>query len=509
MVFVPNAPLSPAALGWGDGFPRAVPSDAVAALLGMVLPGDVVQTLLLLTVFVLGAAGAARLVPGPGLAARSAAALAYVWNPFLAERLLLGQWALLLGYAGLPWVVAAAARYRGPRDLPRVGAALVPAAIGGFSSAVLSALVALPIALLRPWRRAIAASAAVLGCLAVAALPWLVPALASAATTDPAAVDVFAVRADTPLGTVASLLSLGGIWNARAVPPGFAEPVGAVGRLVLSLVALTGWGWLLRRGPQPGFQAGLTAAAAAGLLVALAGTVEAGRGVLRALIDLWPGFGPLRDGHLYLAPLALLQAVGLAGAVQWWGQSGGRGTARGSRAATRLLAGCALLAPVVLLPGLAWGAWGTLRPVDYPHEWVTVQRLVSEDPHEGALLSLPWSAYRGFPTGKDAATVVLDPAIKMVDRPVVWNDALRVRDGEQLRVVAGEDPRAQRIAPLMGDDGLPRDTPDLAQRLAAEGVRYVLVDRTNVPEGSSLGFAHTGFTAVHDGPLLLLLKVTD
>src|SRR5690606_41912881 len=67
---------------------------------------------------------------------------------------------------------------------------------------------ALPIALLRPWRRAIAASAAVLGCLAVAALPWLVPALASAATTDPAAVDVFAVRADTPLGTVASLLSL-------------------------------------------------------------------------------------------------------------------------------------------------------------------------------------------------------------------------------------------------------------------------------------------------------------
>src|SRR5690606_19434139 len=134
--------------------------------------------------------------------------------------------------------------------------------------------------------------------------------------------DLFAVRADTPLGTVASLLSLGGIWNARAVPPGFAEPVGAVGRLVLSLVALTGWGWLLRRGPQPGFQAGLTAAAAAGLLVALAGTVEAGRGVLRALIDLWPGFGPLRDGHLYLAPLALLQAVGLAGAVQWWGQSG-------------------------------------------------------------------------------------------------------------------------------------------------------------------------------------------
>ena len=37
--------------------------------------------------------------------ARLAAGVCYAWNPFVAERLLIGQWALLLGYAGLPWVI--------------------------------------------------------------------------------------------------------------------------------------------------------------------------------------------------------------------------------------------------------------------------------------------------------------------------------------------------------------------------------------------------------------------
>jgi len=31
----------------------------------------------------------------------------YGWNPYVAERLIIGQWALLIGYAGLPWVLRA------------------------------------------------------------------------------------------------------------------------------------------------------------------------------------------------------------------------------------------------------------------------------------------------------------------------------------------------------------------------------------------------------------------
>lgn len=505
MVFVPDAPLTAATLGAGDGFPRAVPSDAAVAALGKILPGDLVQTLALLAVFVVGAAGAARLVPGPLLVPRLAAALFYVWNPFLAERLLLGQWAVLLGYAGLPWVLGAAVRLRGIRDAPRLVTALVPAAVGGFSSVLLSGVVALPAALARPWRRAVLAAGVVAGCLVVVALPWLLPALASGADTDPAAVDLFAARADTPLGTVASLLSLGGIWNAQAVPPGFADPVGAAGRLLLSAAALAGWGWLLARGRRPAFAAALTAAAAAGLAAALAGASEPGRMALRALVGLWPGFGPLRDGQLYVAPLALLQAVGFGGAVRWL--TGDR--ERHGAAAGRIAAALAGLAPLVLLPGLAWGASGELRPVQYPKEWTRVQRVVNGDREPGALLSLPWSAYRGFERSGGDGAVVLDPAVKMFGRRVVWNDELRVRDGGAVRIVRGEDPLAREIAPLIAADAALRVEGSLAARLGSLGVRYVLIDHQNSLDENRFRESSHGLEAVHDGHLLTLLKVPD
>ena len=134
-----------------DGFPRAVPSDVVVGGLSALLPGDLVQSLLLLGIFVVGGAGACRLLlrslggPGPVsvpvLVGAAAGGVAFVWNPFVAERLLLGQWALLLGYAGLPWVVAAVAPSPSRRPLAGLAGmvcALVPAAVGGFSSAVIT-----------------------------------------------------------------------------------------------------------------------------------------------------------------------------------------------------------------------------------------------------------------------------------------------------------------------------------------------------------------------------------
>lgn len=540
MVFVPDPPLSAVVMGAGNGFPRAVPSDAVVGALGLVLPGHAVQSVLLLALFALAAAGAARLVPGDALVPRLAAAVFYVWNPFVAERLLLGQWAMLLGYAGLPWVLYAAARPVSARFAPRLVTALVPAAVGGFSALLLSGLVAGACAVARPARAALRAVPLVLVALLVLALPWLVPALGSGAGTDPAAVELFAPRADTPFGVVGSLLSLGGVWNANAVPLGFEHPVLATARLGLSAAGIAGWVWLLWRGPRPGYGVGLSLAAGAGLAVALVGATGPGRELVAALVEAWPGFGPLRDGQLYVAPLALLQAVGVAGVALWLGRGETDGAeTRGSpplarpdrdgssvsgkdgrtpaaaderdaspaarsqhrppapeqhrsstpplrptrlltatTTATATAAVVLALLPPVLLPGLAWGASGELRPVHYPPEWHQVQRLVDADPRPGALLTLPWSAYRGLPwDGTDRPVVVLDPATKLVDRPVVFNDELRVSVDGEVRVAAGEDPLARQVAPLVADGWPVVPRPDTARQLGELGVRYILVDR--------------------------------
>jgi hypothetical protein len=175
MVFVPDPPLTGAVLGTDGSVPRAVPTELLADLLARVLPVVAVQQGLLLAAFVLAGAGAARLVPGlPGAAA---AAVGYAWTPYVAERLLIGHWTFLLGFAvlvNLPWIVPAVAR------------------------------------------------------------PGGVPA-------DPAGVAAFAARADTPLGLAGSLLTLGGIWNPATVPAGRDSALAAVALVaVLAALALGG-----------------------------------------------------------------------------------------------------------------------------------------------------------------------------------------------------------------------------------------------------------------------------
>ncbi|WP_067601415.1 hypothetical protein [Nocardiopsis listeri] len=517
MVFVPDLSLR-AVLTGADGFPRAIPSDAVVAALSVVLPGHVVQGLVLAAVFVLGVAGAFRLftglvygkgtVPLAGLAAGAVAGTAYVWNPFVAERLLLGQWAVLLGYAGSPWVLAGVVRMaslRPTRGFAGVVCALVPAAIGGFSSVLLSALTAGPTAL-RRWRDA----GLLLLALLLLSSPWLIPSLVSGAATDPAGVAAFAARSDTPFGAFGSLLLLGGVWNAGAVPPGYGEPLTAALRALVVTVALLGWVWWWRRA-RPVVAVGLSVSAALGLVIALTGVIAPGP--LAALIDLWPGFGPLRDGQLYVAPLALLQSLGLGAIVLWVLRALPETTsAEGPpvpgmrRMVTVVVLG---LSPVVVLPGLSWGAGGGLAPVEYPPAWRGAQVAVSADERPGAVLVLPWSAYRG-PDWSGEPVVVLDPATRLFDRRTLWNDDLRVGtpDGGTV-VVTGEDLRARRTAESLDIDpetAMPRIEPaELPELLGSMGVRYVAV---SAPVDHGLSDTD-GLSPVVEGSDMALFEVDD
>ncbi|MBW8487567.1 hypothetical protein [Actinomadura parmotrematis] len=469
LVFVPHPAWTGAMLGLSGGFPRQVPSDAVAAALGHLLPGDLVEKALLLAVFAVAAAGAARAVPGDRLAPKLAAAAFYCWNPFVAERLLLGQWALLLGYAGLPWVLTA----RTPAGLAR---ALLPAAVGGFAAWNVSALVVLGRFTARP--RRIAASLAVLLGLA---LPWLVPALLAAGggRTDPAGVDLFAPRADTPFGTVGSLLSLGGLWNAEAVPPGFGSWPIAAGRLLLSLAAIAAFAVTLRRTRDP-LLAALAWSAGAGFAVACLASLGPGRALVRGLVGFWPGFGVLRDAHTFVAPLALLQALGVAFLVTLAVQR-----------ALGALGAVLVAAPVVLLPTLA----GQLRAVDFPADWTRAQQMINADPAAGYALALPWGGYRNY--AWNHGRTVLDPLPRMLARRTVWNDGLRVGD----RALAVEDPLARDA------DALLRAPGPLTGPLAAAGYRYVVLAKVGDPGEAALRARLAGARTVLDGRDLTVLRL--
>lgn len=467
MVFVPSPPFTSAMFGASGTLPRAVPSDLLVALSARLVPADVVQKLILLSIFVLACSGAAALLAGEHWLARMTAGVFYAWNPYVAERLVLGQWALLLGYGCLPWVLRSATDLASSlrRWTGRLAVAMVPAAIGGFAAMCLSGLVALPAAIAagRNGRRPLARPAAAIAVLALLSLPWLVPALTRMVRASPAGVAAFAPRADTPFGAFGSVVMLGGVWNREVVPTGYGGPT-SVAWLAVVVLALAGY--LLRgRARWPG----LGASAIAGLGLAGLGTFALGRSLVRGLIALWSGFAVLRDGQQFVAPFALALALGAGLAVaSLMARRRGKLMQEG-----RWLVGLvALIAPIVLLPGLAWGAGGRLAPVQYPADWLAARRLIGQQ-GQGRALLLPWAAYRRF--GWNNGEAVLDPWPRLLGQTVVWNDAVQVGS----IVIPAEDPLARRLTPVISS-GQP-----LTRALLMAGIRIVIVDVSAIPATGS------------------------
>jgi hypothetical protein len=138
--------------------------------------------------------------------------------------------------------------------------------------------------------------------------------------------------------------------------------------------------------------------------------------------------------------------------------------AGGADRAGLALAVCLVLAPVLLLPGLAWGAAGRLRPAQYPAGWLAAARLIDTSPAAGKVLVLPWAGYRS-PAWNGGRTM-LDPWPRLVSRPVIWNDGPQVGP---LRL-RPDDPAARAL------DGVIRGGGPLTGALRAAGVRFVISD---------------------------------
>lgn len=440
MVWVPDLVLRADVLGVGSGLPRAVPSDAVVAVLDEVVPGALLQKVVLLLALVAGGLGLDRLLGESSLPARLAAVTFWQWNPLVVERLVLGHWPVLVGYAALPWVVHGALRWRGESRYPWWLLVVVP--LGSLSvSAGLATSLVLLVVLRRHWLPA-------LGLVLAAQAPWLVSGLLHAgdAVTDRSGAALFALSDEGPLPGPLAALTLGGIWNAEVVPASREGALALVALLVLLGLGLLGW--LTReRSPVP-----------LGPLVVLWGvgwglaTVSwLAPDALGAVAAVVPGAGVLRDGSRLLvlcAPLlAVLLALGVDAATRWARDRLGP-VAAGAAAVVLVLW------PVTVLPDAAWGVSGRLGAVDYPAEYAQARSALRDAP--GDVLVLPLTSYRQ-PDWNEGVKV-LDPFGRFVTPVPVASDELVVDD----EVVAGEDPRVRAAQEALAE-------PDPGTRAAALG----------------------------------------
>ncbi len=423
MVWVPDLTLRADVLGLGTAVPRAVPSDAIVAVLDEVVPGMMLQKIALLGALVCAGVGYARLAP-QGIAPRIVVAGFAVWNPYVVERLGMGHWPLLVGYGALPWVLMAARAHvqsrRLPAHLPLLLVVASLSASAGLATVVAVAAIA--------WRRGTVGRRLIALAL-VAQGPWIAAGLAHVSVAaDAGGYDLFAGNADG-LPFPLAALTLGGIWNLDVVPSSRGGLLAWVA--VVWLVALAAAGWRRARtstSTEPSAVAPMVVLWCVGYGLAVVGWFAPD--VIAALGEAIPGLGVLRDSSRMLLLCVPLLAVLVGHGVLAVTSAVSERTTR-----VALAAGIALV-PVMTLPDAVAGLGGDLTAVDYPDPWLQARAVVPSG--EGDALYLPLSNYR---TPAFVGRPVTDPLPRLLTPSAVVSDDLVVSG----TVIAGEDPTVMAV----------------------------------------------------------------
>ncbi|ARG81225.1 hypothetical protein [Mycobacterium kansasii] len=485
-VSTPRSYLSAGALGL-TAAPRATPQDFAVALASHLVDGGIVVKALLVLGLWFAGWGAARLVsvvlPAAGAAGQFVAITLAVWNPYVAERLLQGHWSLLLGYGCLPWVATAMLGLRlGGSGFFALAfwialAGLTPTGL------LLAATVALTcVAAPGDGRPRWLCAATGLGFAVVGALPWLTASALGSLTSQTAAnglgVSAFAPRAETGLGTLASLASLGGVWNGDAVPDSRTTLFAVASAAVLLAVVAVGLPAALRRATA----VPLLVLAAVSVLVPAGLATGPGLHVLTAVVDAVPGLGVLRDGQKWVALAVPGYTVCGAGAVvtlaRWW------------RPAVAGVVCCVAL--VLALPDLAWGGWGRVTPVHYPSGWAAVAAAINREPADVAVL--PAGTMRRFSWSGPAP--VLDPLPRWVRADVLTTGDLVISGV----TVPGDGVHAREVQELLLRGADP-------SALARAGVGWVVVESDSAGDMGSAARTLDRLTPTYRDTELALYRV--
>ncbi|HEY0643748.1 MAG TPA: hypothetical protein VGD39_10035, partial [Nocardioides sp.] len=373
-----------------------MPLDAVLAVLTGVVDGGALARVTLPSILVLAAFGVIRLLPWSGSTGLLVAGGVAVWNPFVVERLALGQWALLTSYAALPWLVRAATRATTSGDQVRNVRAAAPV-VGWAALASLTptgGLLALSVVAVQAVMRR-AGSVLLLGAVLVLQLPWLVAGLVGSATivSDPGGVAAFAPDTEGPFGAWVAILGLGGIWDSSSEPSSRSGALAPLTALAVVAVVAVASRELLRRvvGARTWWILGL-----GGVVLALSAATAPGQDLLRLVVTHVPGGGLLRDAQKFLLPTALLVALSAGVAADRLARSL-RGRLADAPDVRLVLLLPVVLVPLVLLPDAARPVWATVEPVELPHSFVEVDRITRGT--ESLVVTLPWRSYRRFAWG--------------------------------------------------------------------------------------------------------------
>lgn len=407
------------------------PFYTVLHLLDLMLPADVIQKVLLLTILTLAGLGVHRLVEylksGRGVAAYYAGLL-YIVNPYSYERFMAGQYTVLLGYALLPWFMRSMLRWvhepgwRSTSVVVSWALVISVVSIHALLPATIMALLVIVwrLAQLRGKReervRLLKFMAGVAGVWILASSYWLLP-LVSGSSQQADFIDSFSVHDRQAFATgggswgvqILNMLRLQGFWPERYglfVLPQDVLPTSlwSIALLVILLLAVAGGAVLWRRGSR-------------GLLAVVLGMLVFGATVGAGMGGDWLARLPILAGYREPHKLAMLVALayvilgsfGLAAILK-------RAEQQKQEVLSGVLPPVALALPFVIAPCFLWAAKGQLQAADYPASWYAVNDQLSRNGENARSLFLPWHLYMHT---NFAGRIIANPAPKFFDTPLL------------------------------------------------------------------------------------------
>ena len=484
----PRSTLSPSYWGLPSGTNGGslgrLPFDALLRLAGILGVVDEAQKLLLLAIVFLAGFGMHRVVamqlPGGRLTGRLFAGFVYAVNPFVYERLIAGQWFLLLGYALIPWAFAVflSVGRKGPWAAWRF--ALVAAIVGYADPHMAVLLSVLCVATLVARGRRQSAHELKLALLALTlalctSLLWLLPTPGLTelwSHVGHAQLELYGTFADPRWGPLLTVLGLGGFWDDHT-PAATALPVWPL--IVVLLVGLALRGAAISRDRRVAIAVG--ACGALGALAALGTASGVTRPVTFWLMDHVAVLRSFRETDKSVALLAFAYAFLGAPAVDELVATPRR------RALGASCAALALSIPLIYGVRELGGGWGSLHAISFPPSWQRADALLEAQATDSRTLFLPFHGYLHLDFARSRVTY--NPASSYFSTPILAGRSVDQNPAHQ----DVDDPEQDEVSALLANPA----QPDLGTCLAALGVSHVLLAH-ELPTGPGCACSRPGPT---------------
>jgi hypothetical protein len=443
MIFTPNIKIDSFAkidnLFYGFETPLGgyLPFLLLLKYVTLIVPGWIVQKIILFLIFFLAGLSAHNLLPTRHQLRRYFAGLIYMLNPFIYVRFMVGHWLILLAYAVMPFAVKVSIDFFEDRKSKAIlKVVLLLTLIGVFSPHILllSFLVFLAFFFVKlPKAKNHVSFFQGFGIIFILFFLlnvfWIVPALTGRTFLAEVSYEdllAFTARAwGIGFNTLFAIASMHGFWRP---PEGYTYisdilPYWWLFYIFILFLAIHGFLAKYKDENMGSYIKALGAVAIISLILATGISTPYFSDFFKFIFYNVPFFKGFREPQKFVALLALTYSYLGGLGIAELSKEIGKKNANRKRLVTVSIIVLALASPLIYSLNMLGGFNNQLQTIDYPTEWYEVNNFLNQQEKDFNILFFPWHMYMAFSwTGR----VIANPASGFYDRPVIQGENIEV-----------------------------------------------------------------------------------